>query len=71
MHVRNIRTKESQFDFKLGEESIKYCDYYKYLGVTINKFLNFSLIAEKLYDPASRALGSVIAKNIKKSKASH
>ena len=48
MHVRNTRTKLSNFVFKLGEGVIKYCDSYKYLGVSINQFLNFNTIAEQM-----------------------
>ena len=48
MHVRNKRKQMSLFRFMLGGEEIKFCNEYKYLGVTINQFLNFDRISDKM-----------------------
>ena len=38
---------------------------YKYLGVTINQFLNFEKMSNALYDSAKRALNTIICEMIK------
>ena len=42
-----------------------YCHSYKYLGCTINDFLDYSFTVNKLAEAAGRALGSLISKMIK------
>ena len=38
---------------------------YKYLGATLNEFLDFKITAETLSDAAGRALGQIFSKTIK------
>ena len=44
---------------------VPYCTYYKYLGVNIDEYLDFSFTVEKHSDAAGRALGSIVTKMIK------
>ena len=44
---------------------VAYCTNYKYLGCTINEFLDFSFTAEVQADSAGRALSKIITKMIK------
>ena len=44
---------------------VLYCKTYKYLGFTLNEFLDFKLTVEIHSESASRALGSIIGKMIK------
>ena len=65
MHVRKPLTPRSKVIFKFGHNKVKYCKTYKYLGLTINQFLNFEHMSNSFTAPASRALSSVICKMIK------
>jgi hypothetical protein len=65
MHVRRNLVTRSKFSFKLGNNIINYCKEYKYLGLTINQFLNFENSSRALFDPAKRALSTVVCKMIK------
>jgi hypothetical protein len=65
MHVRGVRKKQSNFMFLFDMRPIAYCKEYKYLGATINEFLDFNFTAECLADSAGRALGSIVTKMIK------
>ena len=65
MHIRKYLTPRSKFTFKLGNKTINYCKEYKYLGLTLNQFLNFENMSKSLFDPAKRALNSIICKMIK------
>jgi hypothetical protein len=65
LHVMKANTACSKHVFKLGQNVIGYCKTYKYLGITINQFLNFEQIAKAQTDPASRALSAVLTKMIK------
>ena len=44
---------------------VSYCQYYKYLGVNRNEYLDFKFTVEKHTDSAGRALGAIINKMIK------
>ena len=65
MHVRKPKTPCSQFTFKFGKKKINYCNQYKYLGLIIDQFVNFEKMSNSSFDPAKRALNSVICKMIK------
>ena len=65
MHVRGARQLQSKFMFLFNKRSVEYCKSYKYLGVTINEFLDFNFTAAIQAESAGRALGSIIAKSIK------
>ena len=65
MHVRPIRRQQSKFMFLFNCRPVEYCKYYRYLGTTINEYLDYNYTAESLADSAGRALSAVICKCIK------
>ena len=65
MHVRNKRKSQSKFTFFFNCRTIEYCKSYKYLGTTINEFLDFEYTASTLADAAGRVLSSIFSKTIK------
>ena len=65
MHIRSKRKMQSKFVFFFDKSTVPYCDSYKYLGASINEFLDYSFTVGCLVDSAGRALGSVITKMIK------
>ena len=62
MHFRNKGKRRSNFDFKVGNETIDYASVYRYLGVHLNEHMDFKIIAETLAKAGGRALGAVISK---------
>ena len=62
MHFRNKGKSRSKYLFKVKGYVLEYTDTYKYLGIFINDFLDFSYTADTLAQAGSRALGSVIQK---------
>ena len=65
MHVRNPRCVQSRFVFLFNHRIVTYCESYRYLGATLDEFLNFDKTAEVQAEPAGRALGALITKTIK------
>ena len=58
MHVRNPRSHQSKFMFIFNRRAMSYCKTYKYLGTTLDEFLNFKISADVQADAAGRALGA-------------
>ena len=67
MHIRKSNKKQSNFWFLFDHKTVPYCTTYKYLGTTINQYLNFEVTAEAQCDSAGRALSAIIKKMIKDS----
>ena len=65
MHVRPKRKPQSNYIFLFNWRPVEYCKDYKYLGLTINEFLDYKITTEKLSDAAGRALGQIFSKTIK------
>ena len=65
LHIRNKRKPQSKFMLIFNRNTVSYCKYYKYLGCTINEFLDFTFTTEVQADSAGRALSSIITKIIK------
>ena len=65
LHVRKNRKPRSKFMFVFDRRPVPYCDFYTYLGCSINENLNLNFTVSCLADSAGRALGSVITKMIK------
>ena len=65
MHVRAKQKQQSKFMFLFDRKPVPYCAYYKYLGCSINEYLEFNFTVDLLADSAGRALGSIITKMIK------
>ena len=65
LHVRAKRKPQSKFMFLFNRNPVSYCQFYKYLGCTINEFLDFNFTTQVQADSAGRALSSIITKMIK------
>ena len=66
LYIRGKMKSQSIFMFLLDKKPVPYCESYKYLGCSINEFLDFDFTVNQLADSAGRALGSVVTKMIKK-----
>ena len=62
IHFRNKGKNQSNFEFKVGNQNVEYTSVYRYLGVHINEYLDFSGTEDTLSKAGGRALGSVISK---------
>ncbi len=62
VHFTKKSTKITDVIFQLIEHEVKNVDKYKYLGVYVDKYLNYQTIANTLSGTAGRTLGSVISK---------
>ena len=65
LHVRPKRKPQSRFVFLFNRNPVPYCQYYKYLGCTINEYLDFAFTAQVQAESAGRALSKIITKMIK------
>ena len=65
MHIRSSRKQQSMFMFLFDMQPVPYCTDYKYLGSTIDKFIDYNYTASCLADSAGRALSLIITKMIK------
>ena len=65
LHVRKNQKQQSKFTFLFDMRPVPYCNFYKYLGVNINEFLDFNFTVEKHAEASGRALGAVVTKLIK------
>ena len=69
MCIRDSIRKKNQpisgFNFTLGRETVKYCESYKYLGLTLNEHLDFKPTTDILAESGGRSLSSIIIKMIK------
>ena len=64
-HIRKKTQPRSDFNFQFGQKTVEYCKEYKYLGLTINEYLDFKFSTDILSESGGRALSSVITKMIK------
>ncbi len=62
VHYRGSRKKQTQFQFHWADRQIDFVDGYKYLGVYLDKHLNFNVHCENIYKSAGRALGKILSK---------
>ena len=62
MHIRKKGTACSPFKFKLGPNYVEYTQKYKYLGVILDEFLDFSGHTDAMTSSGLRALGTLISK---------
>ena len=65
LHVRGKRKNQSKFMFLFNRNPVAYCNFYKYLGCTINEYLDFTFTSTVQAESAGRALSSIISKMIK------
>ncbi len=62
IHFRNKRCAKTAENFKLGAKTLDIVSNYKYLGIMLNEYLDYTVCAETLSGAAGRALGAVIGK---------
>ena len=57
MHFIPNSISRTTFGFTCGQWDLQIIDKYKYLGLVLNEFLDFSITAKLVAQSASRALG--------------
>jgi hypothetical protein len=62
MHFRSSRKRPTQFSFTYGDITLERVSEYKYLGVILDEFLDYTRCSDVLSESAGRALGSIISK---------
>ena len=62
VHFRNRRKKQTDFKFMFDGSEIEKVSQYKYLGVLMDEYLNFEVLANVLAGAGGRALGAVLTK---------
>jgi exonuclease III len=62
VHFRKKTVTKTIYDFKLGEIDMHVVERYKYLGVVLDEFLDFSEVVNSLAVGGGRALGSLNTK---------
>ena len=62
VHFRPKKFKQTEFQFKYGDEHIEIVSKYKYLGIIFDEHLTFNNCIETLSEAGGRALGSIISK---------
>ena len=60
VHFRKSNTDRTEFNFKLGNNDIEIRGNYKYLGVVLNEYQDFTETANVLSESAGRAFSSLI-----------
>lgn len=62
VHFRKKRTKKTNCVFRMGNKEMLVVEQYKYLGIILNEFLDFSVTADALAKSGSRGLGAITNK---------
>ena len=62
MHFRKKSKQRTTFSYTLGASTLSIVDTYKYLGIVLNEYLDYTVTADVLANSAGRALGAVINK---------
>ena len=62
-HIRKHQTQRTDYAFQFGGSFLRVTESYRYLGLDINEYINFSHCASVLHDAASRALGALVSKH--------
>ena len=62
IHYRNQLVQRSNYVFKCGSSIVEYTQFYKYLGLVIYEFLDYTVTAKYIAQSATRALGLLISK---------
>ena len=62
VHIRNKRVDRTPFKFTYNTNVMKMSNYYRYLGLVLNEYLDLQFTANMVSKSAGRALGLVIAK---------
>ena len=60
VHFRKTNSERTNFNFHLGNRHIDVCETYKYLGIILNEYLDYTETANALSESAGRAFSSLI-----------
>ena len=66
VHFRNLSAPRTNCEFHIGNldnNQVQVVDRYRYLGIVLNEFLDFSVTARMVADAAHRAFGLLISKD--------
>ena len=63
VHYRRPAVARSEVNFHIGPQCIETVAQYKYLGIILDEFLDFSVTSEVLAGAAGRALGAIVARH--------
>ena len=66
VHFRKKNKALTDFEFKLGDSILEICHKYKYLGVILNEFVDFTEITNVLSESAGRAFSMLVSNLYKK-----
>ena len=66
VHFRKMNKALTDFEFKLGDSISEICHKYKYLGVIVDEFLDFTETANVLSESAGRAFSMLVQTYIKR-----
>ena len=44
LHFRNLRKPRTSFEFTLNNETLEVVENYKYLGLYLNEYMNFTIV---------------------------
>ena len=61
IQFRTKRSRQSNFTFYLGGDKLMLTDKYRYLGCTLNEYLDFKVTARTQAEGSSRALGKLLS----------
>ena len=62
VHYRKKSMERSRYNFHYGNAELSYCSEYKYLGCTLNEYLDYTDTADVLSKAGGRALGGILSK---------
>ena len=58
VHFRNKCRKKTDSEFYVGQSKLGIVSSYKYLGISLNEFLDYNVCAQELAEAGGRALGA-------------
>ena len=62
VHFRPKRSPRTNYNFQFNNSNLEIVDKYKYLGVILNEYINYTLLSDTVAGAAGRALSGVISK---------
>ena len=60
VHFRKTNSERTNFNFHIGNRHIDVCETYRYLGIILNEYLDYTETANALSESAGRAFSSLI-----------
>ena len=66
VHLRKKSLPRTDFEFYFGNTKIEICENYKYLGVVLNEYVDFTETSNVLSEAAGKAFSSLVSNLYKK-----